>query len=134
MKDQPPHTAVEALTRALERFAKVARERDADMEALGLVADDDGLTLYEIDSTLTLGDCREAERALLLHGGGESRSSLPRCAHCVAVDGPHAPGEQRFWLARNLMDSKLSDAEAFGVVAFHPDIQDLISAPRDADG
>lgn len=60
--------------------------------------------------------------------GGAVHSALPRCAHCVATDGPHAPGDQRFWLARKLMDSKLSDAEAFGVVAFHPDIHDLASA------
>jgi hypothetical protein len=40
----------------------------------------------------------------------------------IATDGPHAPGEQRLWLARQLMDSKLTDKEAFGIVCYHPDV------------
>jgi hypothetical protein len=42
----------------------------------------------------------------------------------ISFDGPYAPGISRQWLARQLLDSKLSDEEAFGVVAFHPTITD----------
>lgn len=42
----------------------------------------------------------------------------------ISLDGPHKPGEQRQWLARQLLDSRLDDEEAFSVVAFHPDIKD----------
>lgn len=55
----------------------------------------------------------------------------PRCAHCVNTDGPYpqARDSQRFWLARKLMDSKMTDAEVFSVVAYHPDIMDARPQP-----
>lgn len=33
-----------------------------------------------------------------------------------ATDGPHEIGEHRRWLARQLTDSKLTDAEAYSIV------------------
>ena len=41
----------------------------------------------------------------------------------ISVDGPHKITDQRAWLARQLMDSKNSDEEAFGIVAYHPAIR-----------
>ncbi len=49
----------------------------------------------------------------------------------VSKDGPIKIGDQRRWLARKLMDSKLTDEEAFGIVCYHPNISDLWKArPR----
>lgn len=42
----------------------------------------------------------------------------------ISVDGPHKITDQRAWLARQLMDSKNSDEEAFGIVAYHPAIRE----------
>jgi hypothetical protein len=42
----------------------------------------------------------------------------------ISTDGPHAITNVRRWLARQLMDSKRSDEEVFGVVAYHPSISD----------
>ena len=38
----------------------------------------------------------------------------------ISTDGPHPITEHRRWLARQLLDSKLSEAEAFEIVAHHP--------------
>jgi hypothetical protein len=46
----------------------------------------------------------------------------------VSKDGTHKIGDQRRWLARKLMDSKLTDEEAFGIVCYHPDISDIWKA------
>lgn len=43
----------------------------------------------------------------------------------VSTDGPHKISDTRRWLARKLMDSKLTDAEAFSIVAFHPSIAEV---------
>jgi hypothetical protein len=43
----------------------------------------------------------------------------------VSKDGPIKIGDQRRWLARQLMDSKLTDEEAFGIVCHHPNISDM---------
>lgn len=40
----------------------------------------------------------------------------------ISTDGPHAITDARRWLARQLMDSRLSEAEAFGIVAHSPAI------------
>lgn len=37
----------------------------------------------------------------------------------ITKDGPHEINKHRFWLARQLLDSKLSDREAYGIVAHH---------------
>lgn len=47
----------------------------------------------------------------------------------IAVDGPHRPCEHRLWLARQLLDSRMSDAEAYSTIAFSPAITDLHPAP-----
>lgn len=46
----------------------------------------------------------------------------PRSA-TISEDGPNAITEVRRWLARQLLDSKHTDAEAFGIVAEHPAIK-----------
>ncbi len=38
----------------------------------------------------------------------------------ISRDGPHKITDARRWLARQLLDSQLSDDEAFGIAAFHP--------------
>jgi len=38
----------------------------------------------------------------------------------ISEDGPHVVGDHRRWLARQLLDSQLSDAEAYGVVRSSP--------------
>lgn len=43
----------------------------------------------------------------------------------VSKDGPIEIGYQRRWLARQLMDSKLTEHEAMSIVAFHPQISDF---------
>ncbi len=43
----------------------------------------------------------------------------------VSKDGPIEISYQRRWLARQLMDSKLTEAEAMSIVAFHPQISDF---------
>lgn len=50
--------------------------------------------------------------------------SRPVPAEAVEPDCPIKINDERRWLARKLMDSKLSDKEAFGIVAYHPDIKD----------
>lgn len=50
----------------------------------------------------------------------------------ISTDGPNAIDGQRAWLARQLMDSRLTEAEAFGIIAFHPQIKDLWSDYVDA--
>jgi len=66
-----------------------------------------------------------------------SRSSPQEAGEPVAwpisVDGPHKITDQRAWLARQLMDSKNSDGEAFGIVAYHPAIRDARPAPATND-
>jgi hypothetical protein len=43
----------------------------------------------------------------------------------ISKDGPIEIGHQRRWLARQLMDSKLTEHEAMSIVAFHPQISDF---------
>lgn len=40
----------------------------------------------------------------------------------ITKDGPHEIGFQRRWLARQLLDSKLTEDEAYAIVSHHPDI------------
>lgn len=49
----------------------------------------------------------------------------------ISCDGPHKITDHRAWLARQLMDSKNSDEEAFGIVAYHPAIRDATTSPPD---
>lgn len=43
----------------------------------------------------------------------------------ISRDGPHKISDTRKWLARQLLDSKLDEAEAIGIVAYSPAITDL---------
>lgn len=42
----------------------------------------------------------------------------------ISFDGPYTVNEDRWWLARKLLDSKSDDKEAYGIVAYHPAIVD----------
>ncbi len=48
----------------------------------------------------------------------------------ISTDGPHKPCEHRVWLARQLLDSKLTDDEAYGIVAFSPAVSDVARQAR----
>ena len=50
----------------------------------------------------------------------------------ISLDGPNQPDEHRLWLARQLVDSKLDDETAYGIVAWSPAVQDLLKANPDA--
>lgn len=41
----------------------------------------------------------------------------------ITTDGPYPPSDSRRWLARKLLDGRLSDEEAFEIVSFHPCIK-----------
>lgn len=51
-----------------------------------------------------------------------ARSSLATPEWPITVDGPNEVGNVRRWLARQLMDSKLTEEESLGIVAHHPSI------------
>ena len=51
----------------------------------------------------------------------------------ISLDGAHKPGNHRVWLARQLLDSKLTDKEAFGVVCYSPAVSDLWKARLDTN-
>lgn len=57
-------------------------------------------------------------------------SGCPDCAKAgkpsILTDGPYEISKTRLWLARQLLDSKLSDKEAFSIVAYHPSIYDMV--------
>lgn len=48
----------------------------------------------------------------------------------ISTDGHHSISNIRRWMARQLMDSGLSEDEALGIVAYHPAITDLSGAQR----
>ena len=48
----------------------------------------------------------------------------------ISLDGPHRPDENRLWLSRQLLDSRLTAEEAYSVVAHSPAIQDTLSQPE----
>lgn len=43
----------------------------------------------------------------------------------ISKDGPHKPSDHRVWLARQLLDSKLDDSEAYGIVCHSPAVSDI---------
>lgn len=48
----------------------------------------------------------------------------------ISADGPVSISNTRRWLARQLMDSRLEEAEALGIVAHHPAVANDGGAPR----
>lgn len=50
----------------------------------------------------------------------------------ITTDGPHEINDHRRWLARQLLDSKLSEDEAYGIVAYSPAITDALQQPEPA--
>jgi hypothetical protein len=56
--------------------------------------------------------------------------ALPAISH----DGPHKPGEHRIWLARQLLDSRLTEDEAYSTVAHSPAISDFHPTPIKPSG
>ena len=65
----------------------------------------------------------DASSATVRHVRAPSQGAGEPVAWPISVDGPHKITDQRAWLARQLMDSKNSDEEAFGIVAYHPAIR-----------
>lgn len=65
----------------------------------------------------------DASSATVRHVRVPSQGAGEPVAWPISVDGPHKITDQRAWLARQLMDSKNSDEEAFGIVAYHPAIR-----------
>lgn len=43
----------------------------------------------------------------------------------ISLDGPHKPDQHRVWLARQLLDSKLDDKEAYSIVCYSPAVSNL---------
>jgi len=43
----------------------------------------------------------------------------------ISLDGPHKIGEHRQWLARQLLDSRQDDAEAYSTVIYSPAMTDI---------
>lgn len=54
----------------------------------------------------------------------EDRLAPASMAADITTDGPHTITGARRWLARQLLDSRLSDLEAFNILAFHPSVTD----------
>lgn len=77
------------------------------------------------NQTATQKHAWECAAAALAAPGGE------REAPKITQDGPHKVERsgQRWWLAYQLLDSNLSDAEAYGIVRHHP-VFDLTSPPE----
>ena len=71
----------------------------------------------------------------------KANSSVKPTVKAVAValsaishDGPHKPGEHRVWLARQLLDSRLTEDEAYSTVAHSPAISDFHPVPIKPSG
>lgn len=64
-----------------------------------------------------------ADQARALPREGELEPLYP-----ISTDGPNKIGDGRRWLARKLMDSKLTEAEAYEIVAYCPSITDVRAA------
>lgn len=47
----------------------------------------------------------------------------PPALPSISLDGPNLPDEHRVWLARRLLDSKLTDEEAYGIVRHSPAVK-----------
>lgn len=47
----------------------------------------------------------------------------PAAEPAISTDGPHEISKTRKWLARQLLDSTLSEKEALGVVAYSPALE-----------
>lgn len=65
------------------------------------------------------------ERSALLSEIAALRGEVDRSLPSISLDGEHAISDHRRWLARQLLDSRLDDGEAYSVVAYHPAITDL---------
>lgn len=119
-KDRAPIERVEAVANSISDVAQkdTAEYRGiTDKIALLNQASDD---LYE---------AAESFSALLQAAREEASGAGEPVAWPISVDGPNKITDQRAWLARQLLDSKLTDGEAFGIVAYHPDIRSASTSP-----
>lgn len=80
-------------------------------------------------NTLHLGDidkCRAlASHLAALTSAPQVEDHLP----AISLDGPSKPGEHRLWLARQLLDSRLTDEEAYSTVRWSPAIKEAAPDP-----
>lgn len=70
--------------------------------------------------------CDEWRAPALLNEAAAALREMQRFMPPISFDGPNVPNEHRLWLARQLLDSKLSDDEAFSIARSFP------SAPNQA--
>ena len=73
------------------------------------------------------GGIVRAKKRDLIEAAACIREMVERQLPAISKDGPYEISRAgRFWLARQLFDSKLTDAEAYGIVAHHPAITDTL--------
>lgn len=58
----------------------------------------------------------------------------PTPSGSISTDGPHEITEHRRWLARQLIDSKLSDEEAYGIVRHSPAVTPSTDTATSGEG
>lgn len=61
--------------------------------------------------------------AMVASHGPSALRAQPQALPPISLDGPNLPDENRVWLARQLLDSKLTDAEAYGIVRHSPAVK-----------
>ena len=113
--------AVKVLTAPAPQAQPDARAVEALMAAQSFIADG-GLAESEPGASIY----RQITQALsaLSPSSAQGGEDLPP----IALDGPHKPDDNRLWLARQLMDSRLTAEEAYSIVAYSPAISDALSA------
>lgn len=80
------------------------------LECTAKIAEDDGYSVLADPKDLT-----EAAAAL---------REMERFMPAISFDGPNMPNDHRLWLARQLLDSKLTDDEAFSIARSFPSAPD----------
>lgn len=95
--------------------AKIEAGRATNTEAEYVLSEDEIVVVLRDADAL---DALEAEVERL-----KNTSTWP-----ISTDGPHKPDDHRVWLARQLLDSKLTTEEAYGIVCYHPAVSDIWKA------
>ena len=86
---------------------------------------------------LFIGTCRDNIDDMMRKGRHRlprrNEVAVPKEEWVISKDGPHTISPSRRWLARQLMDSHLSDAEALSVVAYAPEVRAALTSEQGAD-